>query len=205
MEVDSDFRMLSLADVDPAADVNAQAFIDDPLVAFMLPARRSRHAALFRFFRAYGEVSIKNQRVYGTGQPLQGVAYWQFPDQKEISVSVKSLGRFLPLLLTLYPIGLLRARAILKHVDEMHAKYAGGPHFYLDNLAVLASSRGQGLSSKLVRPFLAMADERKMIAYTDTENPANVPLYQHFGFQVVEEAAIGSTGVTIWALRRPVQ
>jgi ribosomal protein S18 acetylase RimI-like enzyme len=205
MEASPDLRLLTLSDVDAAANVAAQAFIDDPLCAFMLPFRRSRCATLYKFFRAYGEVSIKNKRVYGTGQPLQGVAFWKFPDQAELSVSVKSLGRLLPLFFTLYPIGLLRARTILAHVERMHEKYASQPHFYLDNLAVLAAGRGQGLSSKLVRPFLAMANERKMNVYTDTENRANVPLYEHFGFQVMEEAPIGDTGVTIWALRRPIQ
>ncbi len=203
METSPDFRLLTLADVDAAARVTAQAFIDDPLCAFMLPVRRWRYSALVKFFRAYGEVSIKNKRGYGTGLPLQGVAFWNFPDQADLSISVKSLGGFLPLLFTQYPFGLIRARAILAHVETMHKKYAGEPHFYLDNLAVLAESRGQGLSSKLIRPILAMADARKAVVYTDTENRSNVPLYEHFGFQVVEEAAVGSTGVTIWALRRP--
>ena len=200
-----DFRLLTLSDVDSAAGVISHAFIDDPLCAFMLPFRKTRVSAMFKFFRAYGEISIKNKRVYGAGQPLQGVAYWKFPDQADLSISFKSLGKFLPLLFTWYPVGLFRARAILAHIDRMHQKYAHQPHFYLDNIAVLATARGQGLSSKLIRPILELADAQKAIVYTDTENPANVPLYQHFGFQVMEVAKVGRTGVTVWALRRPVQ
>ncbi len=87
----------------------------------------------------------------------------------------------------------------------MHKKYASEPHFYLDNLGVLPSTRGQGLSSRLIRPFLEMADIQKVIAYTDTVTRSNVALYEHFGFECVEEAPIAGTGITVWALLRRAQ
>ena len=43
-----------------------------------------------------------------------------------MSVSVKSLGKFVPLLFTLYPIGLVRARAVLDRIDTLHEKHAAG-------------------------------------------------------------------------------
>ena len=198
-------RLLTLSDVEEAAQVISQAFVDDPLISFILPFRATRIKTLLKFFRAYGEISIKNKRGYGVGEPLQGVAYWEFPGQESMSVSVKSLGKFLPLLFTMYPIGYFRAKAALNQLEIMHKKYADEPHFYLDNLGVLASARGKGLSSKLIRPFLEMADSQKVIAYTDTVTPANVPLYEHFGFECVEQSPIPSMGITVFALRRPVQ
>lgn len=198
-------RLLTLADLEPAAQVIAQAFSDDPLCAFMLPFKRTRIKTLYKFFRAYGEVNILNRRGYGCGEPLQGVAYWQFPGRDEISVGLKSLGKFLPLLFTMYPIGYMRAREIIRQTDFMHQKYASEPHFYLDNIGVLPSAQGKGFSSKLIRPFLEMADGQKVVVYTDTVTPSNVAFYEHFGFQCVEEAAIAKTGVTVFALRRPIQ
>lgn len=200
-----DYRQLTLSDVEQAAQVIAQSFETDPLVSFMLPFRATRVRTLVKFFRVYGEISIKNKRGFGVGEPLQGVAYWKTPDQEDMSISIKSLGKFLPLLFTIYPIGYFRARAALNQLDSMHKKYADGPHFYLDNLGVLASARGKGLSSKLIRPFLEMADSQKVITYTDTVTPANVPLYEHFGFECVEQSHIPSMGITVFALRRPVQ
>ena len=70
---------------------------------------------------------------------------------------------------------------------------------------MLPAARGQGLSSRLIRPFLAMADAQKTIVYTDTFTRSNVALYEHFGFQCVAESAIAGTGLTVWALRRPIQ
>jgi GNAT superfamily N-acetyltransferase len=203
--INSNPRLLTLSDVEEAAQVLAQAFMDDPLVSFMLPVRATRVKSMVKFLRLYGEVSIKNQRGYGVGEPLQGVAFWKFPEQESLSISVRSLGKFLPLLFTMYPIGYFRARAILNQIDSLHKKYAEEPHFYLDNLGVLAPARGKGYSSRLIRPFLGMADSQKVISYTDTVTASNVPLYEHFGFQCVEQSPVARTGITVYALRRPVQ
>ena len=200
----AEYRPLTLADVEEAAQVIAQAFQHDPLITFMLPFKSTRIGTVVKFFRPYGEINIKNGRGYGVGQPLQGVAYWEFPAQASMSVSIRSLGKFLPLLFTAYPIGVFRARAVLEKTDALHAKYANEPHYYLDNLGVLPSAQGKGYSSKLLRPILEQADAQGIMAYTDTVSPANVPFYEHFGFQCVEESAIPGPGITVFALRRPV-
>lgn len=201
----TDLRLLTLSDVEEAAQVLSQAFMDDPLISFILPIRATRIRTLVKFFRVYGEISIKNKRGYGVAEPLQGVAYWKFPEQDSLSISVKSLAKFLPLLFTMYPIGYFRAKQILAEIDNLHKKYAEGPHYYLDNLGVLPSARGKGVSSKLIRPFLEMADTQKVIAYTDTVTPSNVPLYEHFGFRCVEVSLVAGTGITVYALQRPAQ
>ncbi len=203
MNPSPDCRLLTLSDVDQAAQVISQAFVDDPLSTFMLPLKRTRTKTLYKFFRAMGEVSIKNNRGYGVGDPLQGVAYWKFPDQESMSIRFKSIGKFIPLLFTFYPFGYFRAKAVLNQIDTLHKKYANEPHFYLDNIGVLPSARGKGVSSKLIRPFLERADSQKVIAYTDTVTRSNVAFYEHFGFQCVEQSAIVGTGITVWALRRP--
>jgi ribosomal protein S18 acetylase RimI-like enzyme len=201
----SDYRLLTLSDVEQAAQVISQAFVDDPLCAFMLPFKRTRVKTLYKFFRAYGEVNIKNQRGFGVGDPLEGVAFWKSASQKDISISIKSLSTFFPLLLTLYPIGLLRAGTIMEQIDMLHQKHVSGPHYYLDNIGVLSSARGKGLASKLIRPLLDKADSERVAAYTDTVTRSNVALYEHFGFHCVEECAVPRAGITVWALLRPIQ
>lgn len=198
-------RLLTLGDVEAAANVLALAFQDDPLCAFMLPNRRTRTATLRKFFRAAGAINIRHGRVYGAGDPLQGVAFWESPDHNATPVSVKMLGKFLPLLFTQYPLGLYRARPILREIDALHAAHAPEPHYYLDNLGVLPTAQGQGFASRLIRPVLEMADSRRALVYTDTVTPANVPLYEHFGFERVATKQIANTGVTVFALKRPAR
>ena len=198
-------RLLVSSEIEQAAEVISQAFVDDPLCAFMLPFKRTREKTLRKFFRAYGTVNIQHQRGYGVGEPLNGVAFWLEPKKPDLSISVKSLGLFIPLLFTFYPIGFFRATTILKQIDLLHQKYAGEPHYYLDNIGVLPSERGKGISSRLIRPFLEKADEGKLTVYTDTVTKTNVALYEHFGFHCMDECAVDGTGITIWALLRPAQ
>ena len=202
--IHSNYRQLTLSDLESAAQVLAQSFEEDPLISFILPKQKTHVKTVAKFFSAIGRLAIKNGLAFGVSEPLEGVAIWNFPDKPSISVSPKDLMIFLPLLFSYYPIGAQRALPVFHQIEANHKKYASEPHFYLDNLGVLASARGKGLSSKLIRPFLQMADEQKVIAYTDTVTKSNVPLYEHFGFECVEENFIQETGITVHALRRPI-
>ena len=201
---DREYRQLSLADLDAMSQVLAQSFEEDPLVSYILPNKKIRVKTITKFFRAMGRLNIRAGSAFGVSDPLEGVAVWSFPNKPEASATPKDLLTFVPLLFSSYVIGAQRARAIFRQIDANHKKYADEPHFYLDNLGVLASARGKGLSSKLIRPFLEMADSQKVIAYTDTVTKSNVPLYEHFGFELIETSPVAGTGITVYALRRPV-
>ena len=199
------FHTLSTTEIAPAAEVISWAFYYDPLCAFMLPSERSRLKTLLKFFRAYCQVNIQNKQGYGVGEPLKGVAFWLEPNRPDLSVNLRSLGIFLPILFSPYALGYIRARRVLKQVDGLHQKYAPEPHFYLDNIGVLPAEQGRGYSSGLIRPFLEKADQEKVSVYTDTVTERNASFYEHFGFECVEESPVEGTGITIWALCRPVQ
>jgi GNAT superfamily N-acetyltransferase len=199
---DFSLRPLKLPDVDDAAKVISNAFVNDPLCAFMLPNKRSRLKTLNKFFRAYGQINITNQHGYGVGEPLKGVAFWLEPRQGDVSVSIRSLGVFIPLLFSLYPLGYIRARNVLRQIDTLHKKFAAEPHYYLDNIGVLPSEQRKGYSSALIRPFLEKADDEHVMVYTDTVTPENVSFYEHFGFQCVQESRQEEAGITVYALLR---
>ena len=201
MSID-EYRRLALNDLEPMAQVLAQSFSEDPLVSFILPNRKTRVKTVAKFFRAMGRLNIRAESAFGIGDPLEGVAVWSFPNKSSSSASLGDLTAFLPVFFSSYMFGVRRARAILNQIEANHKKHAPEPHFYLDNLGVLASSRGKGLSSKLIRPFLRMADEQKVIAYTDTVTESNVPLYEHFSFECVERNLVEGTGITVYALKR---
>ena len=198
----TEYRQLTLPDLEPMAQVLAQSFAEDPLVSFILPRAKSRVKTVAKFFRAMGRLNIRAGSAFGVSDPLEGVAVWSFPNKSSSSAGLGDLPAFLPVLFSAYAMGVRRARAILNQIEANHKKHAPEPHFYLDNLGVLASSRGKGLSSRLIRPFLQMADEQKVIAYTDTVTESNVPLYEHFGFECVERNPVEGTGITVYALKR---
>jgi ribosomal protein S18 acetylase RimI-like enzyme len=200
---DSEYRQLNVSNLEAMTQVLSQSFVADPLVSFILPNQKTRVKTVSKFFRAIGRIAIRNGLAFGVSNPLEGVAIWNFPDKPNNSVSIKDLIHFMPLLFSSYPFGARKAKDVFKQIEANHNKFASEPHFYLDNLGVLKSARGKGLSSQLIRPFLHMADEQKVMTYTDTVTKANVSLYEHFGFECVNESFIESTGLTVYALLRP--
>ena len=84
----------------------------------------------------------------------------------------------------------------------MQKKYAPKPHYYLSTISVLPESQGRGLASKLIRSFLEKTDEQSVGTYTETMTPSNVGLYEHYGFQCMEQHRVPRTDLSIWALFR---
>jgi ribosomal protein S18 acetylase RimI-like enzyme len=203
-ENDSNYRLLEQAEARKAADVLLQAFADDPLYAFLVPPKQLRLPTLAAFFQAYSELNTRYRRGYGRGEPLEGVAFWQMPGQARRSINGEYLCAFLPLVFSLYPFVFLRLRRVSWRLQQLRDKYAPEPHFYLDYIGVLPAFQGKGVASRLLRPMLHQADCAGLPVYTDTNERTNLGLYEHFGFRCMEECRVRATGVTIWALRRPV-
>lgn len=74
--------------------------------------------------------------------------------------------------------------------------------WYLMLIGVDPVSQGQGYASKLLKPMLARLDEHSLPGYPETQKEKNATLYQHFGFNVVEEFTFPSTTLTTWAMLR---
>lgn len=65
------------------------------------------------------------------------------------------------------------------------------PHHHLNMIGVRPTHKGRGLARPLLEAVraLAAADPGSSGVSLTTENPVNVELYRHFGFEVVAEAA----------------
>jgi ribosomal protein S18 acetylase RimI-like enzyme len=97
-----------------------------------------------------------------------------------------------------------RALPLFVKVAELQRRFAPGPHYYLESIAVDPEAHGQRLASRLIRPFLERADTRSLPCYTETMAKGNVPIYEHFGFEVVDRYAPPEKGPRVWSmLRRP--
>jgi hypothetical protein len=125
----TEYRQLTLSDLEPMAQVLAQSFAEDPLVLFILPKPKTCVNTIAKFFRAMGRLSIRVGSAFGVSDPLEGVAVWSFPNKPEASATPKDLLSFLPVLFSSYFIGAQRARPIFHQIEANHKKHAPGPHF----------------------------------------------------------------------------
>jgi predicted N-acetyltransferase YhbS len=73
-----------------------------------------------------------------------------------------------------------------------------GQFWYLAQIGV--STPGRGVGSALLGRRLASIEGP---AYLESSNLRNVPLYQRFGFDVIEEISLPEDGPTLWTMLRP--
>lgn len=195
-------RLLIPADLDRASRIQASAFHTDPLWVYLYPDEQKRALILAHFARVFIGYGIRNRQAYGTCDPLQGVAVWSAPDQKTNPTAFLSLD-LLRLLFSSFLIQGFRARTIFGQFERMHSQYVSGRHYYLNTISVAPEAQGNGLASKLIKPFLQKADAEKVAAYTETMTPSNVGLYEHYGFKTMEQYDIDGTGLCAWSFYRP--
>jgi predicted GNAT family N-acyltransferase len=60
-------------------------------------------------------------------------------------------------------------------------------YFYIQLVAIDRSLKGSGTFRRLVEPILMRSECEKIPVLLDTHDKDNVPLYEHFGFELVKE------------------
>jgi ribosomal protein S18 acetylase RimI-like enzyme len=92
-----------------------------------------------------------------------------------------------------------------RFVDNLHRRLVPYPHWYLQIIGVDPAYRGQGFSSRLLRPVLERIDRERMPCFLETNAGKNVAIYRRFGFGVLSEDKMPGTEVTSFAMLRKAQ
>jgi len=186
----------------------AEALKDDPLSIYFFPDETTREENLTKMFLPEIRYCFRHGLVYGEiyGDEMAGVAVWLTPESKPRTTFMLIGNGGLGLLFKLPIETLYRMARYDRFSTGIHGKISPFPHWYLHIIAVRGRHRGKGIASRLLRPILAELDRKGLPCYLETQNPANVALYEHFGFQVKDESEIPGTGGTRnWAmLRMPI-
>ncbi len=95
-----------------------------------------------------------------------------------------------------------KMRKFDEYVEKQHRELAPKRHWYLSVLAVGPEYQGSGYGSQLIRGMLPRMDEEGLSCYVETEGEQNVAIYEHFGFQVIEEFEIPDSKDKLAAMLR---
>ncbi len=87
-------------------------------------------------------------------------------------------------------------------LDRQHELLTSGPHFRLEFFGVEPARQGTGVGMALIDHGHRRADELGLPCYLETFTEKNVRFYQHRGYQLVAEYAVGDR-VPVYALIRP--
>jgi ribosomal protein S18 acetylase RimI-like enzyme len=180
-----------------ASRVLARAFHDDPAWVWVIPDPARRAATLPWLFRVGFEVTGAD--VWTTSD-VRGVARWLSPGGGAIRV-----GPSLRALVTT-PLRLRQATprflAYGRAVENLRARIAPGPHWYLAGIGVDPDAQRQGVGAALLGPGVEGSERDRVPAVLLTNSEANLSFYGRHGFEVVAEARTPSSGPRAWALVR---
>lgn len=204
---------LGLDRVDETADLLAEVFFEYPLDRYIVDGLgEAGRSVLARSYR------VDCLRQLGLGYPLLGVLEGnRVAAAAVVLAGWPSEGGFVQ-----YEGGPLTA-ARLQEMEDRLDQFFGEqackrmlaycrlrdahrprqPHYYLESLAVLPRCRGRGYGSMLINEVsrLSEMDMTSAGVALDTQDPANVDLYRHFGYRVTGEGRLGP--VHNWFLFRP--
>lgn len=201
-EIQGDIIRLEKKGIPKAGSMLTQAFFNDPKIAHLIPDSQERwdkSRFLFEFELRYGMIYGD---VYTTSADIEGVAVWLPSDTSEITIwrALRAGGMKLQKHLGQNVMDRLLAFSAL--VDNLHKKHLTHPHYYLFFIGVDPAMQGNGYASRLIRPMLTWLDMKKMPCYLNTQNGKNISIYQHFGFQVIEQYMIPGSDITHTAMQR---
>ena len=87
--------------------------------------------------------------------------------------------------------------------EQMGRYHPSEPHWYLPLMGVDPSQQGKGLGSALLQYTLMQFDRDNKLAYLESSNPRNIPLYKRHGFELLGSIQIGTSPSIAPMLRRP--
>ena len=196
-----EIRPLDPAEYDAAADVLADAFLDDPGWVAVGPDHRAhRHWVIRRYHRAALSVTRR------WGRPIYGA----FADGRLVGVAatfaaglypppVWTFAYYAPAFLAAGPGPIVRG---LRFAAIQERGHPDEDHVYLWILAVDPRHQRGGVGRALLARVYEDAREADAPVYLDTANPANVPYYASNGFEEIGKEP-APRGTTMWFMSRP--
>jgi ribosomal protein S18 acetylase RimI-like enzyme len=170
------------------------AFAIDPAARFAWPAAHDYLRAMPSAVREFAGASFEQGTAY-VSEDLCGVALWLPPGVEPDGKALEKVFRD-----TAKPEHMNELLATFEKMGRAHPKE---PHWYLPMIGVDPKAQGKGLGGELMRHSLARCDREKTLAYLETANPRNIPLYRRFGFEVVGEIQVGAAPRMTPMVRQP--
>ena len=152
------------------------AFSADPQLRWLWPEPDAYVANAQKFFDAFGGNAFKSGTAFYT-RDFSGVSLWLPPG---VHVDEESLLNLLE-----SSVAQSKLPAVMEVLEQMEQTQPNEPHWHLPLIGVDPAKQGSGYGSQLLQHALEEIDRRGETAYLENTNPANTPLYERYGFEML--------------------
>jgi GNAT superfamily N-acetyltransferase len=186
-------RTAIAADEAVAIDAIVLAFSADPAARWTWRDPHQYLTYFPRFVKAFGGKAFTHGSAY-TVDGYSGAALWLPPDVEPDEEAMTAL------LESSVPEQILNDVSVLEQMGRYHPNE---PHWYLPLMGVDPVQQGKGLGSALMQHALIACDRDHKLAYLESTNPRNVPLYERHGFELLGTIQVGTSPPIFPMLRKP--
>jgi ribosomal protein S18 acetylase RimI-like enzyme len=96
-----------------------------------------------------------------------------------------------------------RLEVVFTMLEKMGGYHPTESHWYLPLIGVEPAKQGRGYGSALLGHALEHIDREGRIAYLESTNPSNIPLYKRHGFEVIGIIQVWDSPPLYPMIRRP--
>ncbi|MFX1296252.1 MAG: GNAT family N-acetyltransferase [Promethearchaeota archaeon] len=186
--------------VKDAGKILSRAFQDNPLFIYLIPDDSERKVKLKYFFEYKIRYDVLYGEVYAPSPNLEGIAGWLFSENayKTLERQIRS-GRTK----VVSKLGMefyKKTKYVEEFVDMLHKRYAPFKHWYLAPLGVDPIFQGKGYAGILLKAMFVRVEQELFPIYLETNTEKNISIYEHYGFQILEDITIPDSDLRIWAM-----
>jgi ribosomal protein S18 acetylase RimI-like enzyme len=175
-------------------DVLARAFSIDPVAQWIWPDLQQYYMYFPSFVRAFGGKAFAHGSAYYV-DGYTGAALWLPPDvHPDENALIALLQR---------TVSEQIQKDFFQVFEQMGRYHPSEPHWYLPLMGVDPSQQGKGFGSALLQQTLIQCDRDNKLAYLESSNPRNIPLYERHGFELLGNIQVGTSPSIFPMLRRP--
>ena len=175
-------------------DLVVRAFSEDPVVRWIFPDLDIYESSFPELVRAFSGRAFENNSAYIV-EGFFGAALWLAPNVHPDEPTAMDRLRL--------TVPESNQQDVFAVFEQMGGFHPDEPHWYLPLIGVDPEHQGQGHGSALMKHALIPCDRENKLAYLESSNPRNVPLYEKYGFEVLGTIQVGASPPIIPMLRKP--
>jgi len=196
-----DLYVVQKQDRDRVGGVLDQAFQDDPVFNAIFEGATPEQR--MGFYTSPIIYCMKYGKAFAPSAQLEGIGAWVTGKYADMSLFHMLLSGAFFSAMRLGPKLTQRMAIVFKPIDEdRKINMKGRDYIYLVIIGMAPQYQGQGLGGKLMRALLREGDQSGLPIYLETETEENVSLYQHFGFEVVNQVTLPLIDLPMWEMVR---
>ncbi len=182
------------ADIARVIDTIVLGFSADPIIRWLFPEPQQFLTTFPTVTRLFGGRAFEHDSAYHIDGYVGG-ALWLPPDIHPDEDGLTALFQD--------KIGGQMLDDIFSMFEQMGKFHPDEPCWHLALIAVDPAQQGNGYGSTLLEHTLTSCDKDKKLAYLESTNPANLSLYQRYGFELVGNIQAGASPPMFPMIREP--